>query len=157
MHSNHLLKFLFLSLCFTLLSCSNNKSTKGNQKIVIQAVKGKYSILKNGKIFNIKGASGYSNFAELKKSGGNAVRIWDTTHVDQILKEANENDISVIVGLPIPESQYLSYYNDNAEVAADLKKLKSLVNRLKSNPALLMWCVGNELVFPNKPSYHNFL
>ena len=156
MHFKKLTFLLTILLCSLLLSCSGKKKKRGHTRVSIQEINGKYSILKNGKIFSIKGASGYTNLAELHKRGGNSIRIWDTTHVDQILKDANANGISVIVGLPIPESQYLSYYDNKNKVSRDFIKIKSLVNRLKSNPAILMWCVGNELVFPNKPSYNNF-
>jgi len=48
------------------------------------------------------------------------------------------------------------YYNDTAKVAKQFHDLKKLVNKHKNDPAVLMWCVGNELTFPFKPSYNNF-
>ncbi|MFC4212698.1 glycoside hydrolase family 2 TIM barrel-domain containing protein [Pedobacter lithocola] len=156
MTTHPFLKLYLLILCAAIYSCTPKKNIKGDKKIIVQEINGKYSILKNGKIFTIKGASGYINLDELKRCGGNTIRIWDTTNVDKILKDANKNGISVIVGISIPESQYLSYYNNTSKVSTDFKKIKKLINRLKSNPAILMWCVGNELVFPNKPSYYNF-
>jgi hypothetical protein len=149
------LPFLLL-ISFGLSSCSNKEDKSGKQRIRVQQINGKYSILRDGKIFNIRGASGYTNLEELKRCGGNTIRIWDTTHIDRILADANRYGISVIVGISLPESQYLSYYNDTNKVSKDFNKIKKLVNQYKSNPALLMWCVGNELVFPNKPSYNSF-
>ncbi|WP_231462304.1 MULTISPECIES: glycoside hydrolase family 2 TIM barrel-domain containing protein [unclassified Pedobacter] len=154
MLSKNLSQILSILLLFSVYSCTDKKIA--NSKISIQEINGKFNLLKNGKVFNIKGASGYTNLEELKKSGGNSIRIWDTTHVDKILNEANKHGISVIVGLPIPPSKYLDYYNNEAKVEADFKKIEALVNRLKTNPAVLMWCVGNELVFPNKPNYYHF-
>ncbi|WP_158800187.1 glycoside hydrolase family 2 TIM barrel-domain containing protein [Pedobacter sp. L105] len=92
----------------------------------------------------------------LVSSGGNTIRIWDTTQVNSILKIAGEKGIAVIVGLPIPESRYMDYYNDTAKVTKQFLAIKGLVARLKNNPAVLMWCVGNELTFPYRPAYRNF-
>src|SRR5690606_41215403 len=67
-----------------------------------------------------------------------------------------ENNLAVIVGLPIYNSDYTSFYNDEKKVKKQFNDYKSLVNRYKQHPALLMWCLGNELDFPYKPSYNNF-
>ncbi|WP_448635462.1 glycoside hydrolase family 2 TIM barrel-domain containing protein [Pedobacter panaciterrae] len=92
----------------------------------------------------------------MSELGGNTIKTWDTTHIDSILKKANEANIAVIIGLPIPESKHMYFYNDDAKVASQFKTIKKLVNRVKDNPSVLMWCVGNELVFPHKPSYNKF-
>jgi hypothetical protein len=152
-----LLKNIFaLFLLILLLSCAGKNQKDIVRKVFVKETNGKYVLYKNGNIFSIKGASGYTNLAELSRCGGNTIRVWDTAHIDKVLKDANKNGISVIIGFPLPESQFIEYYNDTAKVAIEFKKLKRLVNRLKSDPAVLMWCVGNELVFPYKPSYNNF-
>ena len=148
------LKRLFLFAAFLLIFACSGKRSK--PKSILKETHGKYSLIKGGKVFQIKGAAGYTNLSELRKAGGNSIRIWDTAHIDKIIQDANRNGISVIVGLPIPESKYLSHYNDTLKVNNEYQKIKKLVIRLKSNPAILMWCVGNELTFPNKPSYNNF-
>jgi len=149
-------KLQVIIFCLLIFSaCSSDKSVS-EPKVSIKKENGKFSLYRNGEPFYIKGAAGDTHLDELSRAGGNAIRIWDTIHVDSILKKANENGIAVIVGLPIPESNAMFYYNDTAKVAKQFRDLKKLVNKHKNDPAVLMWCVGNELTFPFKPSYNNF-
>ena len=147
------LLFIFFLLIFS--ACTSDRPVS-EPKVSIKKEDGKFTLYRNGKPFYIKGAAGSQHLEELRNAGGNALRIWDTTNVDSILKKANENGIAVIIGLPIPESHALYHYNDTAKVARQLLDFKRFVNKYKNDPAVLMWCVGNELVFPFKPSYRNF-
>ncbi|RYD80488.1 MAG: hypothetical protein EOP55_02080 [Sphingobacteriales bacterium] len=156
MRSTPSIIFAFFAFLITIPGCSPKDKGNVNARVRITFSNGKYAILKNGKPFPIKGASGTTNFDALKKFGGNSVRIWDTTNVKQVLDSAIAKGISVIVGIPLPESKQLSYYDDTVRVSKDFKKIKNLVHKIKSSSAVLMWCVGNELSFPNKPSYNNF-
>ncbi|WP_229208458.1 glycoside hydrolase family 2 TIM barrel-domain containing protein [Dyadobacter psychrophilus] len=117
---------------------------------------GGYRILRNRETFLIKGASGDTHFRKLAQSGGNCLRIWDTTNLMQVLDSAHANNIAIIAGLPIQNSDQMSLYDNPDKTAQQLSAFKSLVNRHKNHPALLMWCVGNELDFPSKPAYNNF-
>jgi hypothetical protein len=148
----YLFFFLFLS---TLYACSDSRS-KRSGKVFIEQKDGDFKLFRNGKPFAIKGAAGSEHLDLLSELGGNTIKTWDTTHIDYILKKANEANIAVIIGLPIPESKHMYFYNDDAKVASQFKAIKKLVNRVKDNPSVLMWCVGNELVFPHKPSYNKF-
>jgi hypothetical protein len=115
----------------------------------LSIIKGRYTIIKNGKTFILKGASGYTFLKELKNAGGNTIRTWDTTHLDRILKEAQDNNLSVIVGLSLPTIEDGSYLYDNKTKTNSLvKSYAAVVNKYKNNKSLLFWCVGNELEFP---------
>nr|WP_262918286.1 glycoside hydrolase family 2 TIM barrel-domain containing protein [Mucilaginibacter straminoryzae] len=48
------------------------------------------------------------------------------------------------------------FYNNRATVSALLKSYQKIVDRYKNSPALLCWCLGNELPFPLKPSFYKF-
>ncbi len=144
--------FLFLS---TLYACSDNQS-KRSGKVFIEQKDGNFRLFRNGKPFEIKGAAGSEHLDLLAELGGNTIKTWDTTHIDSVLKKANEANVAVIIGLPIPESKHMYFYNDDAQVASQFKAIQKLVNRVKNNPSVLMWCVGNELVFPHKPSFNKF-
>ncbi len=147
-------KLFFIAVLFT--ACKHKEAPIPQGKVFVKKVNNKYSLIKNGKVFAIKGASGYTNLKQLSLMGGNAIRTWDTAHLASILAEAKKYGISVIVGLPIPQSQYLSFYNDTSRVASEVKKIEKFIKKFKSDPSVLMWCVGNELVFPFKPAYKNF-
>lgn len=149
------MKFLIFLMILGALACSGKKDNTA-AKVYIERKDGKFVLYRNGAPYYIKGASGFSALEELKKSGGNTIRIWDTAGLSTILKKAHENGIAVIVGLPLPESQYRVFYDDQLKIDSQYHAIKQLINAHKKDPALLMWCVGNELSFPLKPNYNNF-
>jgi len=148
--------FLLYSLTFLSVGCSSHHSNTKKPNTYIDHKDGKYRLYKAGKPYTIKGAGGYTNIESLKEAGGNTIRIWDTANLATVLQKAKENNIAVIVGLPIYESEYLFYYNDPSKVAKQYQSIKAFVNRYKTDPSILMWCVGNELYFPYSLSYRNF-
>lgn len=153
----HSLLLLPALIFIALLSgCGHNPRPNRQGKVYIDQQNGRFTIVRNGKPFAMRGAGGYSHLRELAEAGGNTLRTWDTTHIGRILDSAQANHIAVIVGLPLPNSGDISFYNDQRIVTARYNALRSLVNRFKSHPAVLMWCLGNELDFPNKWAYRNF-
>jgi hypothetical protein len=127
---------------------NDHQTTPTGKAVEIIYSKGKYELLRNGKPFIIKGACGTEHLDLLHASGGNAIRIYDTAHLYEILESAHKNNIAVIVGLPMIESWENSYYENSGNLTKQYTDFKALVNRYKSHPALLMWCAGNELKFP---------
>ncbi|WP_229248875.1 glycoside hydrolase family 2 TIM barrel-domain containing protein [Dyadobacter sandarakinus] len=115
-----------------------------------------YVVLRDGKAFGINGAGGTSNFKALREAGGTCLRIWDTTQLQQVLDSAQQNGLAIIAGLPIRNSDQKDFYNDPIKASKQLAQFQSIVDRHKDHPALLMWCVGNELDFPYSPSYNHF-
>lgn len=104
----------------------------------------------------MKGASGDSHFGILRDCGGNTLRIWDTTDLQTVLDSANAHHIAVVVGLPVQHSEELDFYENPVLVKKQFEAFRKLVNQYKNNPAILMWCVGNELTFPNRIAYRPF-
>lgn len=145
-----------ISLLLLFSNCSTKTSHKQKGNVFIEHTNGNYSLYKNGEKFVIKGAGGYSNFETLREAGGNTIRIWDTTNLTAILQNAKQNNISVIVGIPIFESEHLFYYNDPIKTEQQFQTVKTFVNKFKNDPSILMWCVGNELYFPYSLSYKKF-
>ncbi|TLU96969.1 hypothetical protein FEM55_05750 [Dyadobacter sediminis] len=139
-----------------LSGCSETRYNQPERHVHIRKQNGKYILYKNNQPFFIKGASGSSNLKLLKQSGGNAVRIWDTTHLGTVLDSARANQISVIVGLPVQNSNVAALYNHPERVAAQYEAFRKIVNKFRKHPAVLMWCVGNELDFPYGWSYYPF-
>lgn len=137
-------------------SCLNSKKPNKNGKVFISHEGKRYVLYRDGKPYTIKGAAGFTNLKQLHDAGGNTIRIWDTLHLGKVLDEAHANNITVIAGLPMPVSGILSYYNNDSAVAVQYKGFAAIVNRYKSHPALLMWCLGNEVDFPYKPMFKNF-
>ena len=147
--------FILMVMLFVFPGCSR-KEHKPEAGVYIENKDGKFTLYRDGAPYQIKGASGFSEFEALKEAGGNTIRIWDTVGLSSLLKKANENGIAVVVGLSLPESQYLSFYDDQAKIDSQYNAVKKIINIHKKDPALLMWCVGNELVFPVRPKFNNF-
>jgi len=151
-------KHLYWVLSLLLMNCntSPSKSIKHGTVYVTKEGEG-YALYRNGQPFSVKGASGYTHLEKLREIGGNTIRTWDTIHLGAILDEAQRNNLAVIVGLSMPVSAYLDYfYKDTAKVAAQYQAFERTVRQYKDHPALLMWCLGNELNFTWKPGYGAF-
>ena len=156
--SFHTRIFLYILISVFLTACNGEKPDTGSDKIVyIENKDDVYTLYRNGKPFFVKGAAGFTNLKRLKEVGGNTIRTWDTVNLKQILDSAKLYDLAVVVGLPMPPSESLQdFYNNNERTGAFISKMTALVSKFKHHPALLSWCVGNELAFPYKPKYSKF-
>lgn len=126
----------------------NGTTYKGARKVTIQKENGRYSFYKDGKRFVVKGGAGFTHIKELAACGGNTMICWDTSKLDNTLKEAEQNNVFVIIGLDIPGGQDAAFYNNERNVAALHNAYIQLVIRYKDRPSLLAWCLGNELAVP---------
>ncbi|MFX1706354.1 glycoside hydrolase family 2 TIM barrel-domain containing protein [Chitinophaga sp. CC14] len=150
-------KICFHAALLTVLTgCLSSPAPLRKGKVYIGKQGDQYQLYREGQPFTIKGAAGFENLRELSAAGGNTIRTWDTLHLGKILDDAYANHIAVIAGFPMPVSGFLPYYNDTAKVATQYTAFRNVVNRYKSHPALLMWCLGNEIDFPYKPQYNSF-
>lgn len=160
MNKNFLNSILFLAvLGFLFMSCNQKKKTAFDEKssVYIKKDSEKYTVYRNGEPFVIKGASGFTNLKALKEAGGNTIRVWDTLHLKDILDSASHYQIAVVVGLPMLSSEYVDgFYNDDIKTKRFEKDILTIVNKFKNHPSVLFWCLGNELVFPNRPKYNKF-
>jgi len=147
-----ILPYLFFNGCHT--STSNSTS---NKTVFLKYENGKYSLFRNRQPFLIKGGSGYTNLKTLSEAGGNTIRVWDTLNLGKILDSAQKYDLAVVVGLPMPPNKNMDvFYDDETKVSDSFKQLTAVVNRYKNHPALLCWCLGNELDFPIRPRFNKF-
>jgi hypothetical protein len=149
--------FSSLLIFILITGCKSKKPEIKDQKVFVRKEKNGYVLIRNGSPFMIKGAAGQTNLAKLNEIGGNTIRTYDTLNIGSVLDSAEANHIAVIVSLPMASSNDFQYfYNDTSKIAFQYKAFKSIVEKYKDHPALLMWCLGNELEFPYKPSYNDF-
>lgn len=134
----------------------NNTTAPGIPEVSVQQKDGKYFFLREGKPFFIKGAAGYSQLQELAAAGGNTVVCWDTAVLETVLREADRYKLAVIVGIDVPGVHNTGFYEDKQQLKTWQQSSRSLVDRYKNHPALLAWCLGNELIFPFSPVYDPF-
>ncbi|WMI67642.1 glycoside hydrolase family 2 TIM barrel-domain containing protein [Mangrovimonas sp. YM274] len=115
---------------------------------IIETEKG-YEIIRNGEPFYIKGAGGKPFFKELSEAGANTLRLYDTTNTAEILDEAQKYNIAVILDIWLPQyGKGNNLYKDAQFVKTMKAGVKKFVDQHKGHPALLMWNLGNELVYP---------
>jgi hypothetical protein len=152
----HIFHFLAFLVITALMGCKDRSNSDVSRHVTIQQKDGKYTLYRNGEPFLMKGASGDSHFRMLRESGGNTLRVWDTTMIQTILDSAVANDLAVIIGLPVCDSEDPAFYQNPSKVEKQYQAFSQLVNKHKANPAILMWCVGNELNFPFRLSYLPF-
>jgi hypothetical protein len=104
-----------------------------------------YQLLRGGKPYFIKGASGIQRFDLIQAYGGNSVRIYSPNYADVMLDDAQRQGITVMFGLWMrPPYEKFDYYDPKA-VKAQQEEVCRQVMRYKNHPALLMWNLGNEL------------
>jgi hypothetical protein len=104
-----------------------------------------YQLYRHGRPFLVRGAAGHGFLPELKARGGNSIRTWGPDSLQQYLDEADSLGLTVMAGLWATPGRQGMDYTDEAAVAAQRERLRTLVRRYKDHPALLMWNIGNEM------------
>ena len=142
-----LARFLSFAFISTILctACSSSEESKGD--VYIKKSGEKFTLIRKGKPFPIKGVSGEIRLKELAEIGGNCIRTYDTTNLSAILDEAQKLGIAVIAGIWLPKSNTRWFYPNDSLIDEASIKLKAFSKRYSSHPALLTWCLGNELIF----------
>ena len=111
---------------------------------------GNYQLMVNGKPFYIKGGGlEFGDISSLAAHHGNSFRTWRTDNGQQsalqVLDEAHKYGLMVTMGIEVARERHGFDYNDIAAVEAQKNLIREQVLTLKEHPALLIWCIGNEL------------
>ena len=114
-------------------------------KVEIKKEKNKYVLYRSGTPYFIKGAGSFEYYDLLKAHGGNSVRLWNTDNAKYYLDKAQEQELTVTLGLFIGSQLNGFDYNNEDAVKNQFSYIKSEVLKYKDYPALLMWGIGNEL------------
>lgn len=134
----------------------NNALYKGAAAVTIQQQNGRYFFSRRGEHFSVKGVAGYSYMKDLSAAGGNTVVCWDTAALESVLQQAELYNLAVVVGIDVPGVHNVDFYEDNQQITRWQQHYSRLVSRFSNHPALFAWCLGNELIFPNSPTYDPF-
>lgn len=113
-------------------------------KVEIVKTDKQWNLLVDGAPFYIKGAGGDKHMEILLEAGGNTIRTWGTENAQEILDEAHNKGIKVMLGLWVQHERHGFDYNNEAKVKAQLERFRKDVKRYKDHPALLLWGIGNE-------------
>lgn len=148
------MRVLIILLLIMGFSCTQKEgqSETGDMtpiKVEIKEMNGGYQLYRDGEPYLIKGAGLTGDIASLKAHGANSFRTWSVANENEtgkeVLDKALANDMTVMMCFYVkPERHGMDY--DNAEMVAEqFENIKKKVLELKDHPALLMWCIGNEL------------
>ncbi|MEO1050490.1 MAG: glycoside hydrolase family 2 TIM barrel-domain containing protein [Bacteroidota bacterium] len=141
--------FLFCFLCTLLYSCNtiNNKESADTiTKSEIRQTDEGYRIFLNGQPFYIKGAGVDKGSLEaLSVHGANSFRTWHTGNGKEVLDQAQELGLKVMMGVWVGLERHGFDYNDEEAVKKQLERIRQEVLELKDHPALMIWGIGNEL------------
>jgi hypothetical protein len=108
-----------------------------------------YQIYRGGEPYAFNGAGLGGDIKSLKAHGGNSFRTWGVGNGRQtgkeVLDEALENGMTVTMCIWVSPERHEMDYDDAELVAEQFERIKKEVLEHKDHPALLMWCIGNEL------------
>ncbi len=124
--------------------------SEGPSHVEMREVDGRYRLFVNGEEFYVKGAGcEFGPCYQVAAHGGNSFRTWRTDNSQrpalEILDEAYEHGLMVMMGLDVERERHGFDYDDEEAVAAQLERFRQEVMELKDHPALLGWGIGNEL------------
>ena len=127
---------LILSLliqCFTYAQTTLRKTKDG------------YELYRNGKPYYVNGLGGDVNLDLIVKIGGNSIRTWGVERAQQVLDEAQQKGLTVMLGFWLQHERHGFDYDNKEKVLKQLNYFKTVVDKFKNHPALLLWGIGNEL------------
>lgn len=138
------------------LATIGDGSTGGAVPVEVVMLDGRYTLLRGGEPYSIRGAgiesADVGNFAA---HGGNSLRTWRTdsrfSTGQEVLDEAARHGVTVVMCIEIGRERHGFDYDDEQAVAEQLEYARGEVMNYKDHPALLAWMVGNEanLFFEN--------
>ena len=132
---------LFCLALVILTSCVNAQVIP----VSIEQKEGKWTIVREGADYFIKGGGGQTYLDKLEEIGGNSIRTWGTENAMEIMDEAHKRGLTVMLGLWVQHERHGFNYDDPIAVKKQLEGFRKDVERFKDHPALLLWGVGNEV------------
>ncbi|MFM2386144.1 MAG: hypothetical protein RL660_901 [Bacteroidota bacterium] len=131
--------------CKILLTMCCFGSLVTNAQTTIQKTESGFQLMRNGQPYYVKGVGGIVNFDDMVAIGANSLRTWGVDDAQMILDEAQKRGLTVMLGFWLQHERHGFDYSNAAKVKAQLNYFKSVVDKYKNHPALLMWGIGNEL------------
>lgn len=145
------MKWPLVLSCVVLAACGclthSTAQRQGPAKVEVRQETGRWQLYVNDQPFFIKGAGGQGSLAKLKAAGGNSVRTWGTDGLQSVLDEAQQQGLTVCVGIWLHHEQDAEGfdYTKPQLVKEQWEQVRQCVLRFKNHPAVLLWALGNEM------------
>ena len=110
---------------------------------------GNWTLLRDGKPYFIKGASGGADKTALRKIGGNSFRTWGADDIEAQLETAKANGLTVMCGFWLGHAEHGFDYTNAAALESTRRDVLETVRKVKGHPNLLCWALGNEMEMNN--------
>jgi hypothetical protein len=133
---------LLVGLLFVLVL---NGQAQAIKVMVVPKGADAYELQRGNAPYYVKGAGGSVHMDKVVAAGGNSVRLWGAENAQEVLDEAQKKGLTVMLGLWMPPERHGFDYSDKWACEDQVAQFKSVVNKYKNHPALLLWGVGNEV------------
>ena len=118
------------------------------QRVKIKRRHASFVLYRGGRPYLIKGIAGRGFLDTAAATGANSIRTWGSQDADALLDRAQGLNMTVTLGIWL--SHHPSDYVDPVYKNNKTAEIQSLVEHYKNHPALLIWCLGNEINLDNK-------
>ncbi len=124
---------------------------EGSRVTLERDAAGAWQLLRNGEPYTIRGAGGYRHLELLRAAGGNTLRTWGAEQLgpdesgEPLLDRAAKLGLCVLVGVWINHPRHGHDYSDEAMLQEQRDRVRTMVQRYRDHPAVLMWGLGNEM------------
>ncbi len=114
-------------------------------RVEIVGEPGSWRLLRDGRPFFMHGVGGDGDYRKLAAIGGNIVRTYSATGVEDQLHRAREAGLAVMFGLWVGHERHGFDYADPVRVERQRRAVVEAVLAHRDNPDILLWAVGNEM------------
>ena len=129
-------------------------------KVELAGGPGNWELMVNGKEFFIKGLCWGVKldkdnedyyFGLVKDLGANTVRVWGIgSETQDLMDTLAKHGVMIDLGIWLQQNGWVNYAKDDQYKEKTLKEIEENVLKFKDHPALLMWNIGNEVIFTLK-------
>jgi hypothetical protein len=115
---------------------------------------GRYTLVRGGQPYFIRGAGGSGHLDVLKECGGNSIRTWGIESLEAkvdgkpLIDRCAELGLTVAAGIWIGHERHGFRYSDPEQVRRQREAVRAAVRKYKDHPAILVWGLGNEMEGP---------
>lgn len=113
---------------------------------------GRWTLLRGGEPYFIRGAGGTEFHDKLPLFGGNSLRTWGVRQLEprdeqgrNLLDRAHELGLTVTVGIWVQQVRHGFDFDDVAAVHRQREMVRAAVRTYRDHPAVLAWGLGNEV------------